>query len=309
MKTEALVIFAGANAGGTDMARIIADANGRAHGVEFTLHLVDPNGENLSRLATLTTSRGLRTTTEQQPIETALTTRTDAAPLGIFIDAPRSIAAALGAAAATGRPTLLYVVILLATGDLLGVRAVLTGSDRTLALQLAALFTAIAGATARSGASAVFGPEAAPRSLDLQPQIRGWFAAHMVANVYKLLFDLPPVSAPVEVTRDGQTTMPLLIHDNGGTWADPHELTQTIMARPSTPIEPGTDFIVAEIGPGGDVRLHEARLRRRDRQVALRNASVPSTTVSAVGWPSIERAVQRVTQNTISPTFPVRTTD
>jgi len=220
-----------------------------------------------------------------------------------------SIAAALEAAAATGRPTLLYVVILLATGDLLGVRAVLTRSERAIALQLAAFFRALAGATARSGSSAVFGADASPRAADLQPQIRGWFAAHMVANVYKLLFNLAPVSAPVEVTRDGQTTMPLFIHDNRGTWSDPQELVQALTARPATPIEPGSDFVIAELGPDGDIRLHDARLRRRDRQVALRNASVPSTSVAAVGWPSIERAVQRVTQNTISPTFPVRTTD
>ena len=308
-KKEALVIFAGANAGGTEMARVIADANDRSASLDFTLHIVDPNGENLSRLASITTARGVRTTTEQQTIEVALASRTDAAPLGIFIDAPRSIAKALEAAAATGRPTLLYVVILLATGDLLGLRAVLTSDDRALARQLAALFAAIGGATVRSGASAVFGPDAAPRSTDLQPLIRGWFADHLAANVYKLLFDLPPVSAPIEVTRDGKITMPLFLHDNGGTWADPQKLTQTIMARPLTPIEPGTDFVVAEIDVSGDVRLHEARLRRRDRQIALRNASVPSTSVAAVGWPSIERAVQRVTQNTISPTFPVRTTD
>jgi hypothetical protein len=309
MKTEATVIFAGANAGGTDMASVIADANSRAHDVEFAVHLVDPNGENLSRLAAFAAGRGLRTTTQQQPIEAALASRTDAAPLGIFIDAPRSIATAIEAAAATGRPTLLYVVILLATGDLLGVRAVLTGAERAVALQLASFFNAIGGATARSGASAVFGPSAPARNADLQPLIRRWFADHMVANVYKLLFDLPPVNAPVELTRDGQTTMPLFIHDSGATWIDPQELVQTTMARPPMAIEPGSDFVIAEIGPLGDVRLHEARLRRRDRQAALRNASVPPTNVAGIGWESVERAIQRITQNTISPTFPVRVTD
>jgi hypothetical protein len=309
MKTEASVIFAGANTGGTEMTRVIADANDRAHGVEFTLHLVDPNGENLSRLAALAAERGMRTTTEQKPIETALRTRTDAAPLGIFIDAPRGIAAALEAAAATGRPTLLYVVLLLATGDLLGLRAVLTSTERALALQLAAFFNAIGGATARSGSSAVFGMDAPVRNADLQPLIRRWFADHMVANVYKLLYDLPPVNVPVEFTRDGQTSLPLFIHDSSGGWADPQVLVQQMMERPPMAIEPGSDFVVAEIGPHADVRLHEARLRRRDRQVALRNASVPTTSVAGVGWTSAERAVQRITQNAISPTFPVRTTD
>jgi len=309
MKTEAPVIFAGANAGGTEMTRVIADVNDRAHGVEFTIHLVDPNGENLSRLADLASARGMRVTTEQKPIEAALLTRTDAAPLGIFIDAPRGIAAALEAAAATGRPTLLYVVIVLATGGILGLRAVLTSTERALALQLAAFFHAIAGATARSGSSAVFGADAPVRNADLQPLIRRWFADHMVANVYKLLYDLQPVNVPVELTRDGETTLPLFIHDGSTGWADPQVLVQQTMERPPMAIEPGSDFVIAEIGPHGDVRVHEARLRRRDRQVALRNASVPTTSVAGVGWTSVERAVQRITQNTISPTFPVRTTD
>jgi hypothetical protein len=78
-------------------------------------------------------------------------------------------------------------------------------------VQLAGLFQAMSGATIRSGAGAVFGVEASPRSIGLEPLIRAWFASHMLANIYKLLYNLPPVSAPVEVTRDGNVSMPLNI--------------------------------------------------------------------------------------------------
>lgn len=307
MRTEMLVIFAGGNAGGTAAADVLADANSRAHETEFTLHVVDPNGENLRRIADHATGRGLRVTTEQKPIEMALDARTDSVPLGIFIDAPASIAAALDAAIATSRPILLYVAILLATGDLLGLRAVLPTTNHAVARQLAKLFRAISGATVRSGASAVFGAEARPRSAELEPLIRNWFAAHVVANIYKLLYNLPPVSAPIEVTRDGTAAMPLFIHDSAAAWDDPQALVQRILARPPLPITPGTDVVIAEIGPQADVRLHEARLRRTDRQIALRTASVP--TVSGIGWPSLESAVRRITQNAISPAFPVEMTD
>lgn len=301
-----LVIFAGGNAGGTAAVDVLADANSRAHETEFTVHIVDPNGENLRRIADYAVGRGLRVTTEQKPIEMALAARTDSAPLGIFIDAPASIAAALKEVA-TSRPILLYVAILLATGDLLGLRAVLTTANHGLAGQLAKLFRAISGATVRSGASAVFGAEASPRSAELEPLIRSWFAAHLLANIYKLLYNLPPVSAPVEVTRDGTAAMPLVIHESFAAWDDPPALVQRILARPPLPITPGTDVVIAEIGPNADVRLHEARLRRTDRQIALRTASVP--TVAGIGWPSLESAVRRITQNAISPAFPVEMTD
>jgi hypothetical protein len=307
MKTIKLVLFAGANAGGTAAVGVLADANGRTCDTEFAVHVADPNGENLSRLVSLATARGLSVTSEQQPIETVLATRTDDAPLGIFIDAPASIATALDAGARAGRPMLLYVAILLGTGDLLGLRAVLTASNAALSVQLAALFHAMSSATIRSGAGAVFGVEASPRSMGLEPLIRAWFASHMLANIYKLLYNLPPVSAPIEVTRDGNVSMPLLIHDSRGGWADPQTLAQGVLSRPVMPIDLGTDVVIAEIGPDDDVRLHEARRRRTDRQIALRNASVP--TVAGIGWPSFDAAVQRLTANTISPSFPIRMTD
>lgn len=307
MKTIKSIVFAGANAGATAAAGVLADANGRAHDAEFALHVVDPNGENLRRFASYAAGRGLTVTTEQQPIEVALATRTDDGLLGIFIDAPASIAAALEAGARTSRPMLLYVAILLGTGDLLGVRAVLTSGQTALALQLAALFRALSLATVRSGASAVFGADASPRSVGLEPLIRGWFASHMLANIYKLLYNLPPVSAAVEVTRDGKMPLPLLIHDSSGAWEDPQALAERILARPPIPLELGADCLIAEIGPDNDIRLHQARRRRSDRQIALRNASVQ--TVEDSGWPSLAAAVRRITENTISPSFPIYTTD
>jgi hypothetical protein len=307
MKTIKPVIFAGANAGGTAAAGILADANGRAHDTEFTLDVIDPNGENLSRFAAFAASRSLTITTQQQPIEVALAGRTDDAPLGIFIDNPASIAASLEEGARTKRPMLLYVAILLSTGDLLGLRAVFTSAQAALALQLALFFRAVSGATVRSGASAVFGSDAAPRSVGLEPLIRGWFSAHLVSNVYKLLYNLPPVSAPIEVTRDGTKALPLIFHDSPTGWDEPQALAERVLARPPMPLELGADLMIAEIGPDNDVRLHEARRRRSDRQIALRNASVP--TVVDTGWPSLVTAVRRVEQNTISPGFPIYTTD
>jgi len=309
MTTELPVIFGGANAGGTKMAAVFADANAHAHGVELTVHAVDPNGGHLTRLADFATARGLRLTTEQRPLEAALATRADNAPLGIFIDAPGSIAKVLDAAAATGRPTLLYVAVLLATGDLLGLRAVLTAADPALFGELAALFRALSLSTVRSGSSAVFGPAASPRHVELEPLLREWFAAHMLANVYKLAYDLPPESAPIEVTRDGKATMPLYIHTSATAWADPEALARELLARPRTPVAPGTDVLIAEIGPERDVRLHEARLRRADRQVALRNASVPSAPLDEGTWPSLVAAIRRVTEHAITPTYPVYVTD
>lgn len=309
MTTELPVIFGGANAGGTKMAEVLADANARAHGVELTVHAVDPNGAHLTRLAGFAAARGLRLTTEQRPIEAALAMRTDNAPLGIFIDAPTSIAGALRAAATTGRPTLLYVAVLLATGDLLGLRAVLTNADRGLVDDLAAFFHALSLSTVRTGSTAVFGAGASPRHVELEPLLREWFAAHMLANVYKLAYNLPPESAPIEVTRDGKATMPLYIHTSEMTWGDPETLARDLLARPRTPVAPGTDVLIAEIGPEQDVRLHEARLRRADRQVALRRASVPSASGGDGTWPSLDAAIRRITEHTITPTYPVYVTD
>lgn len=307
MKTIKPVLFAGANAGATAAASILADANGRAHDTEFSVHAVDPNGENLHRFATFASDRGLSVTTEQQPIEVALATRSDDAPLAIFIDNPASIAGAIEAGARTHRPMLLYVAILLSTGDLLGLRAVFTSGQTALALQLSAFFRAVSRSTVRSGANAVFGAEASPRSVGLEPLIRGWFASHMLANIYKLLYGLPPVSAAIEVTRDGAASLPLLLQDSAAGWDDPQTLAERLLARPAIPIELGTDVLIAELGPEQDVRLHEARRRRSDRQIALRTASVP--VAQDTEWPSLATAARRIADNAISPAFPISVTD
>ena len=80
-------------------------------------------------------------------------------------------------------------------------------------------------------------------------------------------------SALIEVTRDGSTTMPMLVHDSRQTgWAEPIDLAREV-AESGAPLLRGEDFVVAEEGPAG-VRLHQARVRKTDKVLAVKPLGV-----------------------------------
>lgn len=222
-------------------------------------------------------------------------------PIIIAVDDARSGAEVCAMCASFKRAMLLYLIIRLPNKQLVGLTAVLRKDDVAEKLALAAFLLALADCTVRKGHRSVLGAEGLPEHVFIEPQYRQLFRAHLTDNLPRLLWDLEPEAAPVEVTFNGDTRMPLLIEDSRAGWRDATSLARDVLARPSVSIAPGKDLCIGEVGPDG-IRLHIARYRALDRALSVNATSVIDTA-------AFEEALRRAERQTISRTYPVYTTD
>jgi hypothetical protein len=222
-------------------------------------------------------------------------------PLIVAVDDARSGAEVSAMCASFLRAMLLYLIIRLPNTQLVGLTAVLRKSDVEEKLALAAFLLAIADNTVRKGHRAVLGDEGLPEHVFLEPHYRQLFRAHLTDNLPRLLWDLEPEAAPIEVTFDGETRLPLLIEDSRAGWRDVETLARDVFGRPSVAIAPGKDLCIGEVGPDG-LRLHTARYRVLDRALSVNATSV-------IDPAAFEEALRRAERQTISRRNPVSTTD
>jgi hypothetical protein len=199
------------------------------------------------------------------------------------------------------RPLLLYLIIRLPNKDLVGLTAVLPKDAVEKKLALTAFLLALADCTVRKGFRAVLGEDGLPEHVFREPHYRQLFRAHLTDNLPRLLWDLEPEAAPIEVTFDGQTRMPFLVEDSRTGWRDAGALAKDVLARPSVSIAPGKDLCIGEVGPDG-IRLHTARYRALDRALSVNATAV-------IDAAAFEEALRRAERQTISRTYPVYTTD
>jgi hypothetical protein len=222
-------------------------------------------------------------------------------PIIIAVDDARSGAEVCAMCASFGRALLLYLIIRLPNKQLVGLTAVLRKDDVEEKLALAAFLLALATCTVRKGHRAVLGDEGLPEHVFREPHYRQLFRAHLTDNLPRLLWDLEPEAAPIEVTFDGDTRIPFLIEDSRDGWRDATTLARDVLARPSVSIAPGKDLCIGEVGPDG-IRLHTARYRVLDRALSVNATAV-------VDAAAFEEALRRAERQTISRTYPVYTTD
>lgn len=222
-------------------------------------------------------------------------------PIIIAVDDARSGAEVCAMCASFNRAVLLYLIIRLPNKQLVGLTAVLRKEDAEEKLALAAFLLALSDCTVRKGHRAVLGDDGLPEHVFQEPHYRQLFRAHLTDNLPRLLWDLEPEAAPIEVTFNGDTRMPLLIEDSRAGWRDATTLARDVLARPSVSIAPGKDLCIGEVGPDG-IRLHIARYRALDRALSVNATSVIDTA-------AFEEALRRAERQTISRTYPVYTTD
>lgn len=310
------VLTAGANRGARLMQPAIAAFNRVSTRFALTPLYVDPVPERAMSLAREGVARGVASRAIEARIEEVLPRRDeDTFPLIVSVDNAAAVASALEAAG-DERPVLIYFLVRMPNDELLGIRGVLQEGDGESRELGARFFRKLAEVTARSGAAAVVGNQGRPEHLALEPAYRAWFAAHMHANMTKLVARTQPESDPFEVTMDGRKTMSLMLKDSRGGWTDPSELARAVVEHPSMPITRGRDFVVGEIGPDG-VRLHVLRVRATDGKPAINASAIVSPdayrAADAERREAIRRelaaALARAERQTVTRTRPVFTTD
>jgi hypothetical protein len=303
-RTIVEVDLGGLNRGGIHAINTVAAMNAASPSVELRLRGIDPNPNAIHHAQVAASERGLRLVSVRGRVEDVCADDGAAAaarPMILATDDAHADADGLLLAAEHGRAALVYLLIRLPTTALVGLTAVLAKADTELKVALAAFLAALGEATVRKGARAVLGDQALPAHVFLEPHFRLLFREHLVENLQRLAWDLEAEAAPIEVSYDGETRLPLVIVDSRSGWRDAAALAQEVLARPLVAIEPGKDLCIGEVGPDG-IRLHLTRYRALDRAI-----SVHGTTV--VDAAALEEALRRAERQTINRTYPVYTTD
>jgi hypothetical protein len=299
-----LIDLAGLNRGGKHAMDTIDAFNRTSPTITLGVNGYDMNPNSIHEARAYAAKRDLQFAVHQGRVQDFVAADgADAAgrPIIIAVDDARSGAEVAAMCASFTRAMLLYLIIRLPNKELVGLTAVLRKEDAAEKLALAAFLLALSDCTVRKGHRAVLGDDALPEHVFQEPHYRQLFRAHLTDNLPRLLWDLEPEAAPVEVTFNGETRMPLLIEDSRAGWRDATTLARDVLARPSVSISPGKDLCIGEVGPDG-IRLHTARYRALDRGLSVNATSV-------IDAAALEEALRRAERQTISRTYPVFTTD
>ena len=170
-------------------------------------------------------------------------------------------------------------------GTLYGQSATLRPEAETEREKLAAFFEAAQKVTARTGAEDLWGSLGLPEHRMAEPLYRNWQMRLLEGSLMRLATkrDLP--GDPIQISIDGQTSVPMIIQDHRDRWRGDEEITAEIVDSACQPLIRGRGFAIGEIGPDG-VRIHHARLRKLDGRVSLHG-------FSALDKAAIEDAVRR----------------
>jgi hypothetical protein len=303
-RTQIVVDIGGVHRGGEEALATIAGWNASSPDVELSIRGIDQNPNRLREATAVAARLGLPFTAHRGRVQDVIAADGVALTERLLImatDDARADAETCVVAAETPRPFLLYLIIRLPNKDLLGLSAVLPKAATDLKLALSVFLFALADCTVQRGFSAVLGAEGLPEHVFRGPHYRSLFRAHLADNIPRLLWELEPEAAPIEVTFDGEARLPFLIEDSRAGWRDAASLAREVLARPSVVIAPGKDLCIGEVGPDG-IRLHIARYRAVDRALSLNETPV-------IDEAAMEEALRRGKRQTISRSYPVYTTD
>ena len=267
----------------------------------LTLDLIDPApGKALMRV-TEAMGLGITARPRETTVQRAMEEDGESdVPILISIDDPEAICEACLLAAQNKRAIVINVFIQLPSGKLMAMRCVFAANDRDGKVAAAAFFATLGRITLHAGSVAIWGAEAPPANILLQPAMRDWFVVS-VDRAYRLAAGLRCTGASVEVTFDGVTTIPMAIRDSRGGWADAATLANEFLERPPFTISRGTDFLVAEVANDA-MNLVTCRLRRVDGEVRV-NANEPVNVAEYID------AMRRAEQARLTALNPVRVTD
>ncbi len=285
-------LIGGSNRGASAILPFFTAINETSSAIEVRPRVVSPRPDQLARIQQLGASRHLSLVTHEAKIEDVITAEgADAsAPLILTLDSPNAIFVALTVAALTNRSILLYVFFQMGRGGLVSLAAILTRHDDQLKRQLAMFFAALGGVTVRTGSAAVFGEDAPAANHDMEEFLRDWIGHHMATNLQKVIVDLEPNTAPIQVSRDGEKAMTFLIEDSRDGFKTVDALRTSVLDNLVLPLERGKDLLVAEVGPEG-VRFHDARLRL--------DGSFDLRTTETNGVPDADRQTASITNPVI----------
>ncbi|MBV8518828.1 MAG: hypothetical protein JO197_15640 [Acidobacteria bacterium] len=269
--SKELTIFdGGTNHGGRELIPHVARLQRESDVLNVKVVGVDPVPGRANRFITQAAQFGLRGEAREAKIEDVINDGIpEGAPVILNMDTPGAHAMALYQLADRKIAVLgaLYAASPI-DGQLHGFRYVCAADEHEEKREVAGMFRSLAAFAARGGRERVWGTQGRPEHLPLEPVYRDWTGRFVHENLAKLAVGLSSINHYVEMTRDGNHTLPIIIRDSSGEWASPFALATAVLGNPPTPILGGDDFVIAELGPNG-VRFHFARLGKTDGRVRV----------------------------------------
>ncbi len=303
--TRLSVFSGGAGRGARHLMPVIREINDISSRVRIEPTYVDPVPAKAATLAGEAVEQGVRAYSVEGHVEEFLTAETsDGRIVGVVVlnlDRAAAIASALRVAMVQGQGVLGYLLIATPSAELLGVRLCFRANERDLVDKAARFFDGLAVVTARSGSSWVVGNNGRPEHRAAEAVYREWFADHLRANLQRVVGDIEPECSPVELTRDGRTTLAAVVTESPTGWKDPRDLAEEVAADPPMPLVRGEDFAILETGTDG-VRIHRIRLRATDGRLAVFDTT-------AIDQATVDAIAKRAERSTISRLNPAFTTD
>jgi len=294
IERDPLVIYdGGTNHGGRGLLPHVADFQRKSNVIDVKIIGVDPIPGRAPQFVQDAAAHGLRAQAREAKIEDVITEGVDNAPVILNMDTPRAHAQALHLLADTDSP----VLGVLFAGDpadrrLYGIRYTCGGEEHEPKLKLARTFTSLAAFDGKGGRERVWGERGRPEHRPLEPVYREWAGKFVRENLAKLAVGLPSNNHYIELTRDGQRTMPVFIRESPYGWASPFTLAVEVLGNPEAAILPGDEFVIAELRPEG-ARLHFARLGKTDGRVRVNGyAGFDQETLDVAERAERERQVQ-----------------
>ncbi len=261
------LLNSGANRGARENLTALRDFNNASAAAVIEAVYADPAPGRAEETVELAERQGIVASAIEARAEDVLAA--EEVDANIFhVDNAATLATGLAVLGNRRLPSLGYLIMVPPNGRMLGLRFVLPAGEQERREEVRAFCRALATVTARSGSREVFGEGARGPHQLMEPLMREAFARHTRGELARLTAGVLPEHAPIDVTFDGETSMPMLI-DVRDTFGEPGEVIEAVARKPAVPLRRGMNFLVAEVTNGG-VRLHEARRRQVDGQLSCR---------------------------------------
>lgn len=272
-KTTHRVWNAGAHRGARGNLSALANLNRESERMAIEVMPVDPIPGRAMAFATEARALGLTATPTEGKIEEVVATSAYQGEPKIFnVDRASTLAVGLAATESAAPPVLFYLILVLPSGRMAGLRGAIAPEETRFRAQAKTFFDALAKVSERAGSKAIWGAAADPAHLALEPSMRStFFAEHCKQNLAKFLAGLEIESPALEICFDPSEPIPLHVVERD-TWGDPYAVVEGVAENPDSTIARGQKFVVAEVTPLG-VRLHESARRSFDAKVVVKGTS------------------------------------
>jgi len=258
--------------------------------IDVEITAIDPDPTHVRNYTRHAADAGLRVVAREAKVEDIISELPERAPLLVNVDNPAAHARVLRDVADSMIAVLGGLYAVSPDGHLLGIRYVFAPTAHEEKRRAARLFADLDAVTGPGGRERVFGERGRPEHLPQEAVYRDWQGTFVEKTLAKLAKGVRLNHHPIELTRDGRTTLPVVAHESVDGWERPHVLATEAIGN--AVVLRGEGFIIAEHRREG-VRFHFARLGKTDGRIRVNGyAGFDRETLDAAERAERERQLQ-----------------